>query len=111
MDWSTLTDLTMKACRDTFNEGTATYRPLKSQPGQPDYTITPIVDEAHFSALTEHQVPVSTVEPMIGVRNADMQATPRKGDQVVLPKRGTYEVVEVQPDGQAGTTLKLRKLS
>jgi len=53
-------------------------------------------------------VPVSTVQPVLEVRLADLPATPTEGDAVTV-QGVLYLIVEVRPDGHGFLKLMLHK--
>lgn len=97
-----LGDLT-RAVRDTFPEAVV-YTPA----GGDAASITAVFDEAHEAVEFRDGQPVSTVQPTLWARLADLAAAPGPGDTVTLSTSGrTFEVVDVQPDGAGGATLRL----
>jgi hypothetical protein len=49
-----------------------------------------------------------TTEPQLGVVLADFTTAPKAGDSVTVDSVA-YDVFDVEPDGQGGATLRLRK--
>ncbi|MNY80823.1 hypothetical protein D3C86_2220570 [compost metagenome] len=65
-------------------------------------------DTAHVSVDPETGAPVSTNNPILGVRLIDLPNKPTSRDKVQA--RGElYTISDVQPDGVAGVTIILRK--
>ena len=102
MGWSTTADAATVACRDTYGT-TVTYAPPAGAPA----SITAILDEAHESiTLDAGGTPVTTTRPVLDVRLADLAVVPVRGGSVVSAGT-TYEVTDVQIDGQGGARLYL----
>ena len=53
-------------------------------------------------------VPVSSVQPVLEVRQVDLPATPTEGDAVTV-QGVLYLIVEVRPDGHGSLKLMLHK--
>lgn len=83
----------------TFGQGVS-YTPK----GGVASTIVAIFDAAYESVSLVDGVSVSSVRPALGVRLADLSVAPRRGDSFVIGAT-TYEVRDVQLDGQGGATL------
>ncbi|CAI8929092.1 Electron transfer protein [Pseudomonas sp. IT-P171] len=67
-----------------------------------------VFDTAHVSVDPETGAPVSTNNPILGVRLIDLPNKPTSRDKVQA--RGElYTISDVQPDGVAGVTIILRK--
>jgi hypothetical protein len=67
-----------------------------------------VFDTAHVSADPETGAPVSSNNPILGVRLIDLPNKPTSRDKVQA--RGEmYTISDVQPDGVAGVTIILRK--
>jgi hypothetical protein len=68
-----------------------------------------VFDTAHVSVDTETGAPVSSSNPILGVRLIDLPNEPTNRDRVQA--RGVlYKIHDVQADGVAGVTLFLRKV-
>jgi len=68
-----------------------------------------VFDTAHVSADPETGAPVSSNNPILGVRLIDLPNEPTNRDRVQA--RGVlYKIHDVQADGVAGVTLFLRKV-
>ena len=68
-----------------------------------------VFDAAHqVVELGEVDVPIDSTAPVLGVRLSDFPTAPSQDDTAVIDG-GTYRVVSVQPDGQGGAMLVLRK--
>lgn len=83
-----------------------TYTPA----GESPVVIDAPFDEAFELVEMSAGVPISSVAPMLFVRLADLPVAPSKGDQVVA-RSVTYDVIDVQPDGQAGAECILHQVS
>ena len=67
-----------------------------------------VFDTAHVSVDPETGAPVSSNNPILGVRLIDLPNKPTSRDKVQA--RGElYTISDVQPDGVAGVTIILRK--
>lgn len=98
----------------TFSEPTASIDPNGAvywltdgvEPGLP--MAQAVFDTAHVSVDPETGAPVSTNNPILGVRLIDLPNEPTNRDRVKA--RGVlYRIHDVQSDGVAGVTLFLRK--
>lgn len=68
-----------------------------------------VFDTAHIEVDTETGAPVSSNNPVLGVRLADLPNEPTSRDRVRA--RGVlYRISDVQPDGVAGALLILKKV-
>jgi hypothetical protein len=91
----------MEACEQTFGEE-ITYTPDGGSP----VTIRAIVDMEFEQVDPATGAIVSSNQPMIGIKDSDLAATPAPGDTCIV--RGTeYKVIERREDGQSGTRLML----
>lgn len=106
MTFSRLADDLAAACQEAFGEG-ALYTPLNHEP----VSLNVIFDLDHVVIEGDGEVGVETVKPAVTVRVSDTVTasfTPRQGDMVAV-RGATYVVVAVEPDGEAQTTLILRR--
>ncbi|WP_334130170.1 head-tail joining protein [Sneathiella sp.] len=106
MSFSRLADDLAAACQETFGEG-ALYTPLNHSP----VPLNVIFDLDHVVIEGDGEVGVETVKPAVTVRVSDTVAagfTPRHGDTVTV-RDIAYVVVAVEPDGEAQTTLIMRR--
>lgn len=110
MGWSDMADRTLRQALRTFRQDSgAVYR----RPGLSDVVIPDVIfDDTYFSA-DEVGLEVSSKRPVMGVRTADLPS-PRNSekDQILITRRGVdyvFTITDVQPDGEAGTTLFLSK--
>ena len=67
-----------------------------------------VFSAAHQEVDASTGVPVSTVQPVLEVRLADLPATPTEGDAVTV-QGVLYLIVEVRPDGHGFLKLMLHK--
>lgn len=105
MDWSGKVESLLGNCVDTFGTD-AIYKPVTAS----QYALRGVFDKAYKSVdpQTDNAGVVSTY-PAFGVRLSDMEATPAKGDQVIVGGV-TYRVIRSEPDGQGGSTLVLHRI-
>lgn len=71
-------------------------------------TIRAVFQDSHLEVDPTTGGVISVQQPEMLIRNADLPFAPRAGDAVAV--RGTtYRVVDVQPDGNAATLLRLNR--
>ena len=101
VDWDALV---LGPCLDTFGVP-ATYMPLRGA----SFSITGVFDRYHVEVTLDpaQGVPVSTLRPIIGVRDSVFATQPAQGDKVLVAG-ATFEVIDTQPDGHGHTILKLK---
>lgn len=111
MGWSAMADRVLRQTLRTFRQDKGAYyrRPLSE-----DVFLADVVfDESYFSISTETGAEVSSKRPIMGVRTADLPAgRDRTKDLILIQRNGkvyTFVVTDVQPDGEAGTTLFLQQ--
>lgn len=68
-----------------------------------------IFDAVHRSVEVHDGVTYSTVAPVLGVKVSDFQTIPVQHDRFEI-ENVSYEVTDIQPDGQGGAELTLRKV-
>ncbi len=68
-----------------------------------------VFDSAHVSVDPETGAPVSSSNPVLGVRLIDLPNKPTNRDRV-RARGELYLINDVQPDGVAGLTIILRKV-
>ena len=111
MGWSAMADRTLRKSLRTFRQDLgALYR----RPGQPDVELKDVVfDDTYFAVDNQTGAEVSSQQPIMGVRTADLPTGRDSAKDKVLITRGgvdyTFTISNVQPDGEAGTTLFLSK--
>jgi hypothetical protein len=67
-----------------------------------------VFDSAHVSVDPETGAPVSSQNPILGVRLVDLPNEPTNRDRI-RARGQLYSINDVQPDGVAGVTIVLRK--
>jgi hypothetical protein len=67
-----------------------------------------VFDTTHVSVDPETGAPVSSQNPILGVRLVDLPNKPTNRDRV-RARGELYQISDVQPDGVAGVTIILRK--
>ncbi|TDB48230.1 head-tail joining protein [Photorhabdus khanii] len=88
---------------------TVEYKPSGGEP----YFINGIFDRAYTQTVEslDDTSTINTTSPVLGVRDAEFQAPPRKGDRVFVGVVNTlFAVADVQPDSHGGTKLILNKV-
>lgn len=109
MGWSAMADRTLRKSLRTFRQDLgALYR----RPGQPDVVLADVVfDDTYFKVDTQTGAEVSSQQPVMGVRTASLPTGRNNAkDQVLITRHGidhVFTITDVQPDGEAGTTLFL----
>ena len=111
MGWSAMADRTLRKSLRTFRQDLgALYR----RPGFADTPLQDVVfDDTYFAVDNQTGAEVSSQQPVMGVSTASLP-TPRSNatDTVLITRRGVdyvFTISNVQPDGEAGTTLFLSK--
>lgn len=104
MAWADLADCMLGVAVGTFNEVGVIYTPASGSP----FPLQAVFDSAHLSVDPGTGAPISSSNPILGIRNSDMPAPPTKGDRVTV--RGVqYRVFDVQADGVAGSLIELHR--
>ena len=104
MSWLNTCGLVLGNCLTTFGEDIV-YTPK----GQPAVNMTGIFDDLYESVDPNTNAIITSQQPIVGIKDADLGQTPRQDDQVFV--RGIlYRVKEVQTDGQGGSRLFLHKI-
>jgi len=67
-----------------------------------------VFDSTHVTVDPETGAPVSSQNPILGVRLIDLPNKPTNRDRV-RARGELYQISDVQPDGVAGVTIILRK--
>lgn len=104
MAFSDLTDRALGAIKDAFGSS-VTYTPTSGSP----VTIDGVFNRRYYE-LVEGDVPVSTDQPNLLVRIADLAADPVEGDEVTVSGQ-TYRVYRVEKDGEGAALLLLHETS
>lgn len=102
--WQSMTHSVLGAAMSTFGE-TVTLKP-----GLEHQQDLRAIFRASHAQVDLGQGGISTVDPELSLRLADVRGpAPRQGDEVLV--RGKrYRVGDVQPDGEGGVTMKLQRL-
>lgn len=105
MGWSALARMVHRTTTRTFRQDLGA---LYVRPGFPDHPIRDVIfDDSFFSVNTETGAEQSSKRPIMGVTTADLP-TPRNSEKDRIILNGvTFAITDVQPDGEAGTTLFL----
>lgn len=115
MGWASMAQRMLGVSIRAFSEPTAERDPLGAvywltdgvAPGVP--LAQAVFDSAHVTVDPETGAPVSSNNPVLGVRVIDLPNEPTNRDRVQA--RGVlYKIHDVQADGVAGVTLFLRKV-
>jgi len=73
------------------------------------YEVKGVWTESSTTVDVNLQVPISSVNPRLGVRLADLRYPPDTGD-FVIKKETRYRVIDVSPDGQGAAVLTLERI-
>jgi hypothetical protein len=105
MGWNALAQMVHRASVRTFRQDLGA---LYVRQGYPDTPITDVVfDDTYFAVNLDTGVEQSSKRPIMGVNTADLP-TPRDAQKDRIILNGiTFSITDVQPDGEAGTTLFL----
>jgi len=114
MGWASMAQRMLGVSIRTFSEPTAALDPEGAvywltdgvAPGVP--LAQAVFDTAHVSVDPETGAPVSSQNPILGVRLIDLPNKPTNRDRV-RARGELYQISDVQPDGVAGVTIILRK--
>lgn len=101
--WNDIADSIANVAMDTFDETNVAWLPE----GGGEVELRGIFRDAHVNVDPQMQVVVSTDEPRLDFRNLDH--TPRQGYLYRVGVR-YYRATDVQPDGEAATSVPLRDL-
>ena len=71
--------------------------------------IDAVFDRSYVSVDPETEQVISTNEPMLGVRLADLPFKPQKNDSVLICGE-KFKVIDSQEDGQGGASLLLHRV-
>ncbi|PQQ22467.1 head-tail joining protein [Photorhabdus hindustanensis] len=82
------------------------------------YTINGIFDRAYTQTVEslDDTSTINTTSPVLGVRDIEFQAPPKKGDRVFVgivggaPVNTLFAVADTQPDSHGGTKLILNRV-
>lgn len=116
MGWHDMADRMLGVAVRTFSAPLVELIPGGT--GAPVVLASAVFDSAHVQVDPETGAPVSSNNPVLGIRMSDMPAPPIPGSDLIrvsgLPTgmawaNGTYRIDDAQPDGVAGATLYLKR--
>lgn len=114
MGWASMAQRMLGVSIRTFSEPSASIDPDGAVYWLTDGVVPGVAlaqavfDSAHVTVDPETGAPVSSQNPILGVRLIDLPSKPTTRDRVQA--RGVlYQVTDVQPDGVAGVIVILRK--
>lgn len=105
MNWPEITDSVLEVCESVFGEPVV-YTPQGLDP----INISGIYDDLYEAVDPNTNTIITSDQPVLGIRNAELGVTPRQGDQVNV-RNTDFTVKEVQTDGQGGSKLFLHRVS
>ncbi|MBC3492714.1 head-tail joining protein [Pseudomonas taiwanensis] len=114
MGWASMAERMLGVAVRTFSEPSASIDQAGAvywltdgaEPGVP--LAQAVFDTAHVAVDPETGAPISSINPVLGVRLSDLPNQPTGRDRVRA--RGVlYRINDVQPDGVAGVTIILKK--
>ncbi|MNJ50486.1 hypothetical protein D3C77_457580 [compost metagenome] len=114
MGWASMAQRMLGVSIRTFSEPSASVDPDGAvywltdgvEPGVP--LAQAVFDSAHVSVDPETGAPVSSSNPILGVRLIDLPNKPTNRDRI-RARGERYVIADVQADGVAGVTIILRK--
>lgn len=104
MDWAAAVGNVLDACGAVFGESVE-----YSYNGGAAISIRGVFDSAHIAVDPDTGASISTTDPLLGIKAADLPGKPTKSDTVTVHGIA-YRVIDSQPDGQGGINLILKKL-
>lgn len=102
--WQSMTHSVLGAAMSTFGE-TVTLRP-----GKEFHQELRAIFRAAHAQVDLGQGGISTVEPELDVRIADVRDHPPKQGEEVIVRGLRYRISDTQPDGEGGLKCKLKRL-
>jgi len=106
----------LQAAQDTFGRPVSIF-PIRSQPGTPPYTARGIFASDPITVPTEAGGAYSDQHTTLDVRDSEFTILPTTFDQImigpveaIISGLGTYEVNDVNSDGQGATQLVLKRI-
>ncbi len=82
--------------------------PLASRPGRAPYNARGVYNSQFLNVEMQDGTVFSDQQTTLGIREAEFQHLPVRGDQIKIVKTGkTYWVRDSNRDGQGGTMLQL----
>ncbi len=103
MSWIDLAAGVIESAQSTFGES-VTYTPAGGSPS----TIVGIFNDI-FEAIDQNSGGIMSARPTLGVAVADFGTLPSPGDAFTI-RSVSYEIEEIQRDGEAGLVLHLHKV-
>ncbi|UGY21513.1 hypothetical protein HU675_0045255 [Bradyrhizobium septentrionale] len=91
------------------------FKPIKSQPGQPDYTRRGILNTYSLDVAGLDGQLYSDQRTILDIRESEFDVLPQQDDHLVIPldcndvPRGEYQIVDASSDGGGQTMLTIRK--
>lgn len=108
MGWQAMAARTLRTALRTFRQDVGV---LYERSGYVDVVIKDVVYDESFFGFDEVGNTVAVKNPIMGVSTADLP-TPRDSERDTIVLNGIrFNITNVQPDGEAGTTLFLTKSS
>ncbi|MEM1046480.1 MAG: hypothetical protein AAGL24_10025 [Pseudomonadota bacterium] len=88
----------------------ATYHPLASVPGGPDFAVDGIFDR-DSQVVEAEGVAHSSAEIVFSVRLSAFAVPPAQNDEITIPGEGRFRIFDTLPDSGGMTDLVLKTLS
>lgn len=108
MGWQDMADHALRTTLRTFRQDQGA---VYERPGLPDTPIENVVFDESYFGYDEMGNTIAAKNPIMGVRTADLPY-PRNSEKDSIFLRGVrFKITNVQPDGEAGTTMYLSKSS
>ncbi|UPK03107.1 hypothetical protein [Bradyrhizobium sp. 170] len=92
-----------------------TFKPIKSQPGQPDYQGRGILNTYSLDVAGLDGKIYSDQRTILDIRESEFAVLPEQNDRLLIPKdcnnvpRGEYQIADASSDGGGQTMLTIRK--
>lgn len=92
-----------------------TVTPLASRPAKPPFPASGVWSVRNVDVALDHGGSMNTTTITLGIRLADWPVPPAKGMEIRVPAAGSYPdegkvwIDDIDPDGQGGATLTLKK--
>jgi len=107
MNWSSVANRMLGVAVRTFSEPGVYWLTDGVEPGVA--LLQAVFDTAHIEVDPDTGAPVSSTNPVLGVRLADLPNEPTSRDRV-RARGQLYRISDVQPDGVAGALIILKKV-
>lgn len=110
MSWSDLAEAALRIVLDTFGEPVLYHPRGDDGAARTPFALTGVFEAAHQLVDLGGETPLSSVHPTLSVALSDFPANdpPRPDDELAVAD-GAWRVFEVQPDGQGGALLILKR--